>query len=259
MSVGEVDSGLSAPSLTEAKLAVAASHALAEVDLEFLGPRIRGKVRDIYEPEATGSANPDAEPRLVLVTTDRISAFDRVLGLVPYRGQVLNQLSAFWFDLLADIVDSHLIAAPDPNVTVARKCQALSIEVVVRGYLTGVTDTSVWRQYEAGHRQIYGLGFPDGMEKNQALPEPIITPTTKAAAGEHDVPVTSDQVVDDGHLSRSRWDEVRSVALALFARGSEVAREAGLILVDTKYEFGVDADGTLVLIDEVHTLSLIHI
>lgn len=240
--------GLPASSVHPDRLAAAAPQALAEVDLDFLGKRIRGKVRDIYEPDIAGAA-----ASLVLVTTDRISAFDRVLGLVPFRGQVLNQLSAFWFGQVADIVDSHLLETPDPNVTVARKCEPLTIEVVVRGYLTGVTDTSVWRQYEAGQREIYGLPFPDGMVKNQALPEPIITPTTKAAAGEHDVPVTSDQVVDEGHLDRLRWDEVRNVALALFARGSEIAREAGLVLVDTKYEFGLDDDGTLVLIDEVHT------
>jgi len=225
-------------------LTLALPEALAEVDLGFLGARTRGKVRDIY---------PLGSDRLVLVTTDRISAFDRVLGLVPYRGQVLNQLSAFWFDQVADIVATHLISQPDPNVTIAHRAETLPIEVVVRGYLTGVTDTAIWRRYELGERTIYGLSFPDGMTKNQALPEAIITPTTKGEAGAHDERITSEEVVSQGLLDAARWEEVQRVALALFARGAEVAASAGLVLVDTKYEFGVDPEGNLVLIDEIHT------
>lgn len=230
-----------------------ASQALAEVDLSFLGERRRGKVRDIYEvSSARGGADGGAE-QLVLVTTDRISAFDRVLGLVPYRGQVLNQLSRFWFDNVSDLVRTHLIEQPDPNVTIARRAQTLPIEVVVRGYLTGVTDTAIWRRYEMGEREIYGLTFPDGMVKNQALAEPIITPTTKGEAGEHDERITGAEVTEMGLLTPQRWAEVSQVALALFARGTEIAAKAGLVLVDTKYEFGVDTDGTLMLIDEIHT------
>ncbi len=223
------------------------SQALAEVDLSFLGERRRGKVRDMYEVSG------DDGDQLVLVTTDRISAFDSVLGLVPYRGQVLNQLSGFWFDQVKDLVATHLIDQPDPNVTIARRAETLPIEVVVRGYLTGVTDTAIWRRYEMGEREIYGLTFPDGMTKNQSLPEPIITPTTKGEVGQHDERITGTEVTELGLLTSERWEEVQRVSLALFARGTEVAARAGLVLVDTKYEFGVDGDGTLMLIDEVHT------
>jgi phosphoribosylaminoimidazole-succinocarboxamide synthase len=229
--------------LSADELAAAIPGATAEVTLEGFGPRYDGKVRDLY------SWGDD----LILITTDRISAFDSILGLVPYRGQVLNQLSAFWFERVSDIVATHIVSQPDPNVTVARRCETLPIEVVVRGYLTGVTDTALWRRYELGERTIYGIDFPDGMEKNAKLDTAIITPTTKAEAGAHDERITSAEVVELGLLDAERWEEVQRVALALFARGTEVAAEAGLVLVDTKYEFGVDADGTLVLIDEIHT------
>lgn len=208
-----------------------------------LGPVIRGKVRDLV----------DLGDRLALVATDRISAFDRVLGTVPYRGQVLNQLAAWWFEKIADIVPSHVVSVPDPNVTIGRKCTTLPVEVVVRGRLSGSTSTALWTQYEGGAREIYGLTFPDGMRKNDALPTPIITPTTKAEQGGHDEPITEADIVERGLVAADRWDEVRTVALAVFERGRAVAAEAGLVLVDTKYEFGLDADDRLTIIDEVHT------
>ena len=207
-----------------------------------LGPLLRGKVRDII----------DLGERLALVATDRLSAFDRVLGLVPLRGQILNQLSAWWFERLNDIVPSHIVAVPDPNVSIVEKCEPLPVEVVVRSRLTGTTTTSLWTRYDAGERRIYGIDFPDGMAKNDPLPSPVVTPTTKARAG-HDQPLTEAEVVSRGMVDADRWDEVRSAALALFERGRETAAAAGLVLVDTKYEFGIAAGGRLTLIDEVHT------
>jgi phosphoribosylaminoimidazole-succinocarboxamide synthase len=217
--------------------------ALDAVDLPGFGPKSQGKVREIYH---------DGE-RLILITTDRLSAFDRILGLVPYKGQVLNQLSAFWFRATQDIVANHLLELPDPNVAVVRACTPLPVEVVVRGYITGVTGTALWYRYSQGERTIYGLSFPDGLQKNDPLPEPIITPTTKARDGGHDERVTSREVVERGLVPAPLWEEVCQVAVALFRRGQEIAQAAGLILVDTKYEFGVDSAGKLTLIDEVHT------
>lgn len=211
--------------------------------LADLGPMTRGKVRDIV----------DLGDRLALVATDRISAFDHVLGTVPYRGQVLNQLAAWWFEQIADLVSSHVVSVPDPNVTIGRKCTTLPVEVVVRGQLSGSTSTALWTQYDAGKREIYGLPFPDGMRKNDSLPEPIITPTTKADQGGHDAPITEREIVARGLVSAARWAEVRTVALAVFERGRALAADAGLVLVDTKYEFGIDDDDRLTIIDEVHT------
>ncbi len=207
-----------------------------------LGPVTRGKVRDIYRP---GDVR-------VLVASDRISAFDRVLGTIPLKGQVLNQLAAFWFENTADIVENHVLDVPHPNATVCREAEPLPVEVVVRGYITGVTSTSLWTQYAAGVDRPYGLDLPQGLKKNDPLPEPVITPTTKAERGEHDVPTTEAEIVSTGMVSAERWAEVRSVALALYERGRAIAASAGLILVDTKYEFGI-IDGRLTLIDEVHT------
>ena len=208
-----------------------------------LGPMVRGKVRDII----------DLGDRLALIATDRISAFDHVLGTVPYRGQVLNQLAAWWFERIDDIVASHLLEVPDPNVTIGRKCRPLPVEVVVRGRLSGSTSTALWTRYAAGERSIYGLIFPDGMVKNDALSQPIITPTTKAEQGAHDEPITEMQIVERGLVDAGLWEQVRTVALAVFDRGCAVAADAGLVLVDTKYEFGIDDSGVLTIIDEVHT------
>ena len=189
----------------------------------------------------------------LFVTTDRLSAFDRIIARVPYKGQVLNQLAAWWFEQTADIVPNHLVSLPDPNVLIAREAQPLTVEVVVRGHITGVTDTSLWTQYAAGARRVYGHDFPDGLEKNTALPEPIITPTTKGEMGEHDVPLAIQDVVANRHVAADVWDQVSAAALAVFDRGRERAAAAGLILADTKYEFGLDADGAVMLIDEMHT------
>lgn len=217
--------------------------ALAQVDLPFLGAKTQGKVRDIYRHR----------DQLVLITTDRLSAFDRILGLVPFKGQVLTQLSAFWFEQTRDLIPNHLIAVPDPNVTVAQVCTPLPVEVVVRGYISGVTSTSLWHQYSLGHRQIYGIDFPDGLQKNDALPAPIITPTTKARDGGHDERITGAEVVALGLVPAAIWQTVCTAAIAVFQRGQAIAQQAGLVLVDTKYEFGISPAGAVVLIDEVHT------
>lgn len=194
----------------------------------------------------------DASTRL-FVTTDRLSAFDRILACVPYKGQVLNQLSAWWFDHTADLVANHVVATPDPNVLVAVAARPLPVEVVVRGFITGVTDTSLWQRYAAGARVIDGHRLPDRLAKNSELPTPIVTPTTKGASGTHDVPLSCDEVVERRLVERALWDEVLAASLAVYRRGRQLAADAGLILADTKYEFGLDAAGRLLLIDEVHT------
>ncbi|MEZ4518630.1 MAG: phosphoribosylaminoimidazolesuccinocarboxamide synthase [Chloroflexota bacterium] len=229
--------------LTHEQLLSAIPQALATVDLSpEWGEKLAGKVRDIYRLDGTR----------VLITTDRISAFDRVLGLIPYKGQVLNELSAWWFSQTADIVGNHLLSVPDPNVVIAAEAEPLPVEVVVRGYITGVTKTSLWYLYEQGDRRPYGISLPDGLHKNDPLPQPIITPTTKAEAGGHDQRLTREEILNGGLIEPALWAEIESAALGLFERGQQVAREAGLILVDTKYEFGL-IDGQLALIDEIHT------
>jgi len=218
--------------------------AVEGIELEWPYEHARGKVRDLF-------SLPD--DRWLIVTTDRLSAFDRVLTLIPFKGQVLNQLSAYWFERTSDIIPNHLLGVPDPNVSLVRECEPLPVEVVVRGYITGVTQTALWYRYSLGERHIYGYDFPDGMEKNEELPTPIITPTTKGRAGEHDERITCDEVVELGLLDGPTWDRVQAAALEIFGRGQEIARQGGLILVDTKYEFGRGPDGTLMIIDEVHT------
>ncbi len=212
------------------------------MDLAGWGEKQTGKVRDIYSQDG----------QRVLITTDRVSAFDRVLGAIPFKGQVLNQLSAWWFDQVRDVVANHVIAVPDPNVTIAHEAEVLPVEVIVRGYITGVTSTSLWTLYDKGERKPYGISLPDGLKKNDPLPTPIITPTTKATGGAHDERLTRDEILEQGLVERSLWEQVEQSALAIFARGQQVARQAGLILVDTKYEFGL-IDGKLALVDEVHT------
>ena len=218
-----------------------------DVDLP-LHDRRDGKVRVSY-------ALPDDERgrRRLFVTTDRLSAFDRVIAGVPHKGQVLNQLAAWWFERTSDIVPNHVLAVPDPNVLIARNAQPLPVEVVVRGYITGVTSTSLWQQYADGARIIYGHPFPDGLLKNTALPHPLITPTTKAEHGGHDEPLTVAEVIERGLVEPKLWGAAVEAAVRLFQRGQEVARGAGLILADTKYEFGVDETGALMVIDEMHT------
>lgn len=189
----------------------------------------------------------------LFVTTDRLSAFDRVIAGVPYKGQVLNQLAAWWFAQTADIVPNHVVSIPDPNVLIARNASPLPVEVVVRGYITGVTSTSLWQQYADGARTIYGHQFPDGLRKNTALPSALVTPTTKAEIGGHDEPLTVADVISRRLVEPKLWGETVEAALRLFQRGQQVAAAAGLILADTKYEFGLDDDGRLMLIDEMHT------
>ena len=204
----------------------------------------RGKVRDSYDL-------PDG--RRVMIATDRQSAFDHVLAAVPYKGQVLTQTARYWFEQTQDICPNHVLDYPDPNVVVARTLQILPVEMVVRDYMTGSTETSIWPMYERGERVLYGHRFADGLRKNQKLPETIITPTTKAAAGEHDAPVTAAEIVAQGLLTRAQWDDVAEKSLAVFARGREIAARNGLILVDTKFEFGLDEAGRIILADEILT------
>jgi phosphoribosylaminoimidazole-succinocarboxamide synthase len=203
-----------------------------------------GKVRDWYDL-------PDG--KRLIVTTDRLSAFDRILARVPYKGQVLNQLSAWWFEKTCDIIPNHLISVPDPNASIVNTVAPLAIEVIVRGYITGVTSTALWYRYSIGERNIYGYDFPEGLKKNQALPTPIITPTTKGGVTGHDERLTCAEVTEKGLLDKNTWEQVQSAALAIFECGQDVARKAGLILVDTKYEFGITPEGRVMLIDEVHT------
>lgn len=203
-----------------------------------------GKVRVSYEL-------PDDER--LFVTTDRLSAFDRIVAAIPYKGQVLNELAAWWFANTADIIANHVRGVPDPNATIGVSARPLPVEVVVRSHITGVTSTSLWKRYADGARTIYGYDLPDGLHQHQRLDTPIITPTTKGEDGTHDEPLTCAQVVERGLVDAELWDRVQSAALALFARGQEIATSAKLILADTKYEFGLDPDGQLIIIDEMHT------
>ena len=201
----------------------------------------KGKVRDIYL----------LDDKRILITTDRQSAFDHVLGAIPLKGQVLNKTAKYWFDQTADIMPNQVLDVPDPNVTVARELDMLPVEIVVRRYLTGSTDTSVWTNYNNGVRKFCGVDLPDGMIKNQKFDEAIITPTTKAE--DHDESISPQQIVERGLVDADRWAEVEKVALKLFARGTELAAQRGLILVDTKYEMGLDPEGNLTVADEIHT------
>ena len=219
------------------------SDPFVEIDLP-LTDRRDGKVRASW---AAG------DQRRLIVTTDRLSAFDRVLAGVPYKGQVLNQLSAWWFERTADIITNHVISVPDPNALLAREARPLPVEVVVRGHITGVTDTSLWGMYETGARTMYGYHLPDGLQKNTPLPRHLVTPTTKAVTGGHDEPLSCADVTERGLLEPALWDRVVDTALAVFGRGVELGAAAGMILADTKYEFGLTADDELILIDEVHT------
>jgi phosphoribosylaminoimidazole-succinocarboxamide synthase len=211
--------------------------------LEGLGERYEGKVRDNYTRGG----------RRVLVATDRISAFDVVLGTIPFKGQVLNQLAQHWFEETRGIAPNHLISVPDPNVTIAHECVPLKAELIMRAYLTGVTSTSIWVAYEKGAREFCGHPLPDGMKKNQRLPRPLLTPSTKAEKGDHDESVSGDELVRRGAVSRDDLEQAAAIAERLFAFGQRRAAERGLILVDTKYEMGKTPSGELVVIDEIHT------
>jgi phosphoribosylaminoimidazole-succinocarboxamide synthase len=229
--------------VSQEQILAALPQALEKTDLPISG-RASGKVRDWYTLD---------DSRMLFVTTDRLSAFDRILARVPYKGQVLNQLSAWWFDVTRDLIDNAMIMVPDPNAVVMRTVRRFPVEIVVRGYITGVTTTALWYRYSLGERSIYGYDFPDGLQKNQALPEPILTPTTKGEKGTHDERLTCAEVVERGLLEAPLWDRVQQAALAVFRRGQEIAARSGLILVDTKYEMGLAPDGKVMIIDEVHT------
>ena len=214
---------------------------LKTVNLPGFGKKHSGKVRDFY---ILGD-------KRIIITTDRLSAFDKVLGVFKSKGQALNQLSQFWFENTRDIIQNHMISVPDPNVMVVKNCKLIPIEMVVRGYITGVTNTSIWGSYEKGERIIYGIKFPEGLKKNQKLPNPVITPTTKAEKG-HDERLTEKEILQKKIVSPNLWQEMKKVAVNLFKRGQEICARAGVILVDTKYEFGL-LNGKLMLIDEIHT------
>jgi phosphoribosylaminoimidazole-succinocarboxamide synthase len=213
-------------------------HTLRQVNLSSLGTHYHGKVRDTYRQG----------DRLILVTTDRLSAFDHVLTTIPFKGEVLNRLATFWFERTKHVVPNHVLDVPDPNVTVARACEPFALEMVVRGYLTG----SLWRDYQKGTHTAYGLPFPAGLRKDEAFPEPIITPSTKAQYGKHDEPISQAEILARGLASPRDWARLTEAAKALFAEGQKWARTRGLILVDTKYEFGKVGD-ELYVIDEIHT------
>jgi phosphoribosylaminoimidazole-succinocarboxamide synthase len=232
------------PVLDREALAAHLGNVLSDATIAELPNHYRGKVRDNYDL---------ADGRRIIIATDRLSAFDRILTTIPCKGQVLTQIARFWFDATRDVCQNHVINYPDPNVVVCRRLDILPVEIVVRDYLTGSTGTSIWPMYKSGRREIYGIHLPDGLRENQRLPATIITPTTKAAAGEHDEPVTPDQIIRRGLLTREQWQNVSELALALFARGRAMAADRGLILVDTKYEFGLDPDGRIILADEIHT------
>lgn len=218
-------------------------HCLKGTNFDGLGDRYEGKVRDNYSRGG----------RRILVVTDRLSAFDKIITLIPFKGQVLNQIAQFWFEKTKDIVGNHVIEFPDPNVVVAKECKALPVEMVVRGYITGVTSTSAWMHYSKGVRNFCGNSLPDGLRKDQKLPQPIITPSTKALHGDHDESVSPEELLERTDLSREDYDYLAKVSLEVFARGQEIAAKQGIILVDTKYEFGRNSDGEIVLIDEIHT------
>ncbi len=213
---------------------------LVETRLPF-GPAARGKVRDRY----------DLGDRLLLVSTDRQSAFDRIVAAIPFKGQVLNLTSAWWFERTRHILPNHVLAVPDPNVTVARKCEVFPIELVVRGYITGTTDTSLWTVYERGTRRYCGHDLPEDLVKNQRLETPLLTPTTKEDG--HDRPIAPEEIVSEGWMRAEDWERCREAALELFAFGQRCAAEHGLLLVDTKYEMGRASDGRILLVDEIHT------
>jgi phosphoribosylaminoimidazole-succinocarboxamide synthase len=217
---------------------------LREAVIPELPNYYRGKVRENYDL-------PDG--RRIIIATDRLSAFDRAIASIPCKGQVLTQTARFWFEHTGDICPNHVLDYPDPNVVVGRRLDILPVEMVVRGYLAGTTGTSVLTMYKQGRREMYGTRFPDGMRDNQALPQPIITPTSKAFDGGHDEPLSAEEIVRSGLLGQKQWDDVSAYTLALFARGQAMARQRGLILADTKYEFGIDRDGRILLADEIHT------
>lgn len=231
-------------SLDDATLRAGLPITLERTDYDLGVERVEGKVRDTYVLD-DGTRH--------LVTTDRISAFDRVLGTLPFKGQILNQLSAWWMSQTRELVPNHLVAVPDPAVSTVRSCEPLPIEFVMRAYITGVTSTSVWTHYDGGAREFCGHRLPDGLKKNEPLPEAILTPSTKAEKGGHDESVSRATLLERGVVDEATFDEAAAMAHRLFAKGREICRFKGLILVDTKYEIGRAPEGSLMVIDEIHT------
>ncbi|MGZ5844375.1 MAG: phosphoribosylaminoimidazolesuccinocarboxamide synthase, partial [Xanthobacteraceae bacterium] len=219
-------------------LAPYAHHTLPDAVIPELPGCYRGKVRENYDL-ANGTR--------IIIATDRISAFDRNLAVIPLKGEVLTQTARFWFEATQSICPNHVIEYPDPNVLVCRRLSMMPVEIVVRDYLAGTTSTSILQMYRKGARELYGHRFAEGLRDNQKLPQTIITPTTKAAQGDHDAPLSAQEILARGLLTQAQWHEVADKALALFARGREIAARQGLILVDTKYEFGFDENGKMVL------------
>lgn len=217
---------------------------LLEVPFEGLGELYRGKVRDSFIRE---------DGTRILVTTDRVSAFDHVIGTVPAKGQVLSTLAAWWFSRTGDVAPNHLLRVLDPAAQLVREAKPVMIEMVMRGYLTGTTDTSIWTHYEKGARTYCGHALPDGMRRHEKLPSPLLTPTTKAGRGQHDEPVSREEAIARGIVSAEDFDEAAALAHALFERGTAICAERGIILVDTKYELGRLPDGRMAVIDEIHT------
>lgn len=217
---------------------------LEDATIPELPNHYKGKVRENYDLPGD---------RRIIIATDRLSAFDRILTSIPYKGQILTQIARYWFEKTADICPNHVIEYPDPNVVIGKRLDILPVEIVVRGYLAGTTSTSILTLYKNGQRDMYGITLPDGLKPNQKLPEAIITPTSKAFDGGHDEPLTPSEIIERGLLTQARWTVLKDYALRLFARGQMMAAERGLILVDTKYEFGTDKTGTIILADEIHT------
>ncbi len=224
-------------------LSEACTSTLDQTDFVGLGEKRVGKVRDSYVKDG----------RRTIVVSDRVSCFDVVVGTIPFKGQVLNQMAAFWFNRLADVAPNHLIDVPDPTVSIVRECRLLPVEFVCRAYLTGSTKTAIWTSYESGERVYCGHRLPDGLRRHEKLPEPLLTPTTKAELGAHDALTSRAEIVESGVMSEDLYDAADRMTRALFEAGSHFAKERGLILVDTKYELGLDDQGQLVVIDEIHT------
>ncbi|MCW1949388.1 MAG: phosphoribosylaminoimidazolesuccinocarboxamide synthase [Candidatus Shapirobacteria bacterium] len=228
--------------VSENEIKNALDSVLKTIDVDFLGEKHQGKVRDYFKING----------KRILITTDRQSAFDVILGHIPFKGTVLNLLTQFWLDNTKDIIPNYLISVPDPNVIVGHECQLIPLEMIVRGYITGVTNTSLWTAYKDGKREFCGNSLPEGLVKNQKLPQPIVTPSTHGAPGTHDVNLSKKEIVEQGIVSPEIYFQMETAALKLFQRGTEICQQKGIILVDTKYEFGL-LNGQVVLIDEIHT------
>ncbi len=229
--------------ISDALIKAQLAKTLEGTDFPKLGKKYSGKVRDCYTKDN----------RRTIVATDRISAFDVVLGTIPFKGQVLNQIAAYWFEVTKHLASNHVISVPDPTVTIATECKLIPVEFVMRAYITGVTTTSIWHHYSKGVRRFCGHDLPDGMRKNQKLDRPILTPSTKAEKGGHDMSVSREEVLASGALTPAEFDRAAEMCARVFAFGQSLAAQRGLILVDTKYEIGRQPDGGLCFIDEIHT------